>query len=517
MAFRDTRIARRLIAPLVAAGMAMSLASCAARPASDDAAAGGSQSASTGSVAVFTPSDGVTLSGDTPLNKWTKFVPELTAALKKAGVAKKRIETTSSDSLDKQSRDVQDFVVDRVSATSSGDAAATTIVIAPVTSPDDTVRQYGDYVDQQVGSSSDGTSGTSDDQTLQDAESRLRSALTLARENGMHVVMLAGSLDGFRPDVYVRMSTAEEIGRVQATKMVDKLDLEKASTDNPKNIEVLLACTPASGDDGNAEACADGDGAAFAAETFRGAWSVLQPYFKSGQAVSPSGTLDKDTGSDDWRSVAFSSAEDDDVAAQLRERLSMDGKGKPQTHTRIDGVIAMNDHTAALVAKELGELGYTGSAADINPSITISGIVENITGKKDLQRDKVPDPIKAPEEQAGTTDADGQKAADEANSRWPIITGYGAYVDSMPLIVSGQQWMTALEDRAALAQDTATVCVKLNAGETVSRNTLSFVSPGKVDGVNVPTVSEDLVAVSASNLKTALIDPGYITPADAGL
>ncbi|MBW3092841.1 hypothetical protein KIH79_07870 [Bifidobacterium sp. 82T10] len=527
MAFRDTLIARRLTALLAVAGMTLSLAACAASS-SDGDAAGDAGATSTGNVAIFTPSDGVTLSGDTPTNKWTAFVPSLTAALKQAGIAKKRISTTSSDSLDKQSRDVQDYVVDHVSATaSSSDNAATTIVIAPVTDPDDTVRQYGDYVDQQVASSSAGNaeSGSDDDQTLQDAAARLKSALTLARENGMHVVMLSGTLSGFRPDVYVRMSTAEEIGRIQASKLVDKLELSKASTDNPKNIEILLPCTPASGTDktdamtDDGDACADGSGATFAAEAFRGAWSVLQPYFRSGQAVSPSGSLDKATGSGDWQTVAFASGKDDTVAAELRDRLGADDKGKPSTHTRIDGIIAMNDHTAALVAKELDDLGYTGSAADINPSITISGIVENITGKKDLQRDKVPDPIKAPDEQTGSgaTDDDKRKAADETNARWPIVTGYGAYVDSMPLIVAGQQWMTALEDRMTLAQHTATVCLNLNAGKAVNRNTLSFVSPGKVDGVSVPTVGAELIAVSASNLKAALIDPGYITPADAGL
>lgn len=40
----------------------------------------------------------------------------------------------------------------------------------------------------------------------------------------------------------------------------------------------------------------------------------------------------------------------------------------------------------------------------------------------------------------------------------------------------------------------------------------------EVGGVKkIPTISEPLLAVSASNLKSALIDPGYISLADAGL
>ena len=89
-------------------------------------------------------------------------------------------------------------------------------------------------------------------------------------------------------------------------------------------------------------------------------------------------------------------------------------------------------------------LGDTGSAADINPSITISGIVDNITGKKDLKKQSVPDPAQAPESDDGDSDTeDTSDSLDEQNSQWPIITGYGAYVSSIPTIVNGKQCMTA--------------------------------------------------------------------------
>ena len=40
----------------------------------------------------------------------------------------------------------------------------------------------------------------------------------------------------------------------------------------------------------------------------------------------------------------------------------------------------------------------------------------------------------------------------------------------------------------------------------------------EVGGVKkIPTINEPLLAVSASNLKSALIAPGYISLADAGL
>lgn len=49
---------------------------------------------SAGGVAVFTPSDGITLNQQTPLNKWAKLVPDLTKALVDAGFKKGDINHT---------------------------------------------------------------------------------------------------------------------------------------------------------------------------------------------------------------------------------------------------------------------------------------------------------------------------------------------------------------------------------------------------------------------------------------
>ncbi|OZG65012.1 hypothetical protein BHAP_0761 [Bifidobacterium hapali] len=540
----------RLITLIACTAMTLSLSACTSDEGTDKQSSGteSSSNQTVGSVAVFTPSDGVTISGNTPLNKWTKFVPALTDALREEGFAKKHITTSSADSLDKQSRDIQDYVVNHVSAANSSSTDGTaansaddvTLIVAPVTSADDTTRQYGDYVSATITTATSDTannSTSSDDATSDEHQAleRLTSALTLAQENGMHVIMLASTITGFQPNAYVRMSTAEMIGTIQALKLVNKLALDTVSKDNPKNIEVLVPYTPQSSansgvgavlglpsaDDDDESAEPTEEGAQFAQEVFAGAWSVLQPYFKSGKAVSSSGLLTADTTADDWHSVAFACTKQEDAGVALRKRLAM--TSRDDTHTRIDGIIAMNDYTAAGVVKELADLGYTGSAADINPSITISGIVENITGKKDLQRSKVPDPIKAPEtdtetsKDSSTDNSDADSTVEQTNARWPIVTGYGAYVDVMPQIVAGQQWMTATEDRASLAKDTAQACRLLNAGTALTSSTLSALSSSKVNGKDTSTISEDLLAVSAYNLKAALIDPGYITLAEAGL
>lgn len=552
MGFTVTSLRRnmlsRMTALCAAAVAAATLAACAS-PAAEPGPDSGEEPRSVGSAAIFTPSDGLTISQRTPLNKWQALVPELTDALGEQGFEGDAVSTHTSDSLDRQSRDIQDFVVDSI-ADESVEAGDITLIVAPAVEQDDSTRQYGDYVSGEVaggdaaddGSSGDGASdgeasegGTDGDGTEETDEEtqavqRLVSALNLAKDSGMRVVLLSGTIQGFAPDAYVRMSDARRIGVIQAQNMVDKLNLDGTSPDNPKAIEILLPRDPSADDDadddadeesgdaasdgsasdaeGSADEAADGSGA-FAREAFAGIWEVLGPYFREGTAVSPSGLLDADTTQDDWRSVTFVADSDEAIADELTGRLGMEDS---QTHTRIDGVIAMNDYVASAVTDRLAALGYTGTSADINPSITISGIVGNITGQVDLQKEAVPDPIKAPEEAGDETD---ETDIEQINSRWPIVTGYGAYLDVIPQIVNGQQWMTAFEDRKTLCQDIAQVCARLALGQSLDG--LDCVTQDDVDGVQVPTVTEPLVAVSASNLKETLIDPGYITLADAGL
>lgn len=507
-----------------------------------------------GTVAIFTPDNALSISSKVPLNTWAKFTASLHGVLVKQGVDKHDIESVTSSTMAEQSQDVQDYVVDHVNDQSADEqrrssskdaqssvaptAGADTLIVAPVTNTRDVTRQYGDYVTQPTtenvatvtdddaananSSSNGGDAATSTDtnsaatetNTHVSDESRLVSALQLAKDHGMHVIVVANPISGFTPDAFVSMSTAREIGRVQAQQLVGKLQLDTASTDNPKRIEILLPCSPqthddTSNDEADAQEPSDAS-AAFAQEAFAGAWEILKPYFQSGQAMSPSGLLNADTATDDWRSVAFAATSSDDVRNEVSKRLPL---SEANTHTRIDGIIAMNDETAAYVIDELHDLGYTGSAADVNPSISIADIVSNIAGNKDLSRKPVPDPIKEP--QSHDEADEDSKAIEQINSRWPIVTGYGAYASQMPSIVNGAQWMTACENRDQLAHDTAIVAVKLSMQQPI--NTLSYVASTTVNGNKVPTIAEGLLAVSAGNLKETLIDPGYITLAQAGL
>ncbi len=512
MTLHRSTATKRLIALMASIGLLASLCACSSTSdTTDQTSADDTTSESTtntGNVAIFTPSDGITISQQTPLSKWEKLVPEIVSSLKEEGFDGENITVKSSSSLDKQSQSVQDYVVNHVNETSEDqtDQGRTTLVVAPVAQTVDSDRQYGDYASHAISWDSD--SSDEDEQAYAQAAERLVSALQLAQNEGMEVVLVSNTFAGYTPDVYVPMITAEQIGELQAQKLVEKLKLDTTSSDNPKYLEVLL---PYDMDEEN-----DTD-PNFAQSVFKGIWKVLGPYFQKGKAVSPSGTLTSSSVETDWKNVAFDADDAENIKKTLAERLGMD---KDQSrHTRIDGIISCNDYVAGYVTDALESLGYTGSAADINPSITISGIVDSIAGKKDLKKKSVPDPIKAPQSQDAEKGSSDTGASDdtleEQNAQWPIVTGYGAYVSSLPNIVDGSQWMTALENRKTLAEDIAQVCVRLNTSREVSE--MDFMTTSDINGIQVPTVYEDALAVSASNLKKALIEPGYVSLADAGL
>ncbi len=477
-----------------------------------------------GRVAIFTPSDGITLSQHTPINKWAALVPELKSALTKEHLSSKRIDAYTSGNLEDQSKELQDYVVNRLSERKTEKTSEpTTLVVAPMTSPDSITRQYGDYISKSL-----------DVDAKDKASSRLVSSLRLAAGAGMHVVLMANQVPGIQPDLFVQLSDARAIGQMQAEKLASKLELDKASKDNPCRIEILLPNRPA---DASSDASSTDTGAeanqaeqdqqedqnSFPAQAFAGIWQVLGPYFKDGRADSPSGRLQADSTERDWQAVAFDPGKDASATGkELATRLSMNDDAK--SHTEVDGILAMNDFIVSGVVSELRDLGYRGSSADVNPEISISGIVGSMAGRQDLHRQRVPKPAQSPASQNSSgSQADSsqntgktqESTSSDDHTAWPIISGYGAYADNIPQIVDGQQWMTGLEDRLGLAGDIAKACVNLNSqGKVPAMDTIQTVNQ---DGKQLHRLSRPLVAVSASNLKATLIDTGYIKPADAGL
>lgn len=138
------------------------------------------------------PSDGITISQQTPLSKWEKLVPEIVSSLKSKGVSGGNITVKTASSLDKQSQNVQDYVVNHV--TGSAKKTKTTLVVAPVANTTESDRQYGDYVSRAITWNED--SSDEDEQDYAQSAERMVAALRLAQDEGMKVVLISNSLQG---------------------------------------------------------------------------------------------------------------------------------------------------------------------------------------------------------------------------------------------------------------------------------------------------------------------------------
>lgn len=565
-------ILRKTIA--VIAASTMLLAICACGSSAQNASPSAKAQVNHGNVIVFTPSDGLNLSRKTPLSTWDNLVPEIVKSLKKQGFSSNAITTKSSNSLYNQSQDIQDYVVNTITSlnpksnaknTKSKSAktnvknlqdsakkqlSKTTIVVAPWTNKNGH-NNYGDYVTQP-----DSNSDQLDEDDLknqEEAENRLSSALELAKKAGMHVVMLSRLSKGFKPDILFNLSSAQRIGEIQAYTLVQKLALNQASKDNPKSVEVLLPChnqkqnvhfhvginkrTINSEDSLYKTPDFDDE---FSKLAFEGIWKVLKPYFESGLMFSPSGKLNKNSTENDWKNVAIDADNSDSVKAELEFRLIEKNSSKATPTKHVDGIIALEDQVAMQTESALEELGYKGSSADINPSFTLPDIIGNFIGKRNLSKKRVPLPSnvknnklkkqkvnkksnKNKNTQDNNQNINQDSQSEYANtivndSKWPIITGYGAYKDALPNLVNGKQWMTSIENIQKISSDVAKQCNSLNTtGKITQLEDVTIFVNNSDSQKGVPVANEDILAISATNLKALLIDPGYVTLADAGL
>lgn len=60
----------------------------------------------------------------------------------------------------------------------------------------------------------------------------------------------------------------------------------------------------------------------------------------------------------------FKATKDSQIEDELKSRLETKGR---DAAVRIDGILAMNDFTAAASIKALKTMGYSGSSMDVNP------------------------------------------------------------------------------------------------------------------------------------------------------
>lgn len=378
-------------------------------------------------------------------------------------------------------------------------------------------------------SATSGTSSSSSSTDSADANAvySLAHMLGAAQEAGVTVINLGSPIEGFTANVQGELSSPWLIGRLQALGIVNKLHLASTVENQPQAVEVLIPYNDES----------------FAQQAFEGVWEILGPFFRSGRAYSPSGRLGANSTADSWKSVAYAATSDDDTQKELESRL--DASNRTVSHMEIDAVLCLNDSAASGAIAALRSMGYTGTSATINPDVSISGLVDNLRGGKDITKQQVPAPSHTPSETStdSSTATDSAQLTEEQNTlrdtrdstSWPLITGYGTYKSQLGSIVSGEQWLTGLEDRQGYAQDLARIASGIGQGTSLHDLTSQVNSLSEDDSSASSTSSDSssasassapaqtfvlqrtLLAITADNIKSSLIDRGYVSAADAGL
>lgn len=471
-------------------------------------------------VDIFVPSDGITLTQNTPTNKWGSFTSAVTKQLEEEGYASDSVNVTASGSLKDQAQALEQLVSD-VTADAGDEGASSNsdthdvVLLAPALTLDSETKQFGDLIGDgsehlEKASTVSATLSADQQKEQEEAEKSIVASSAALRKAGDTIVLVSRHLPGVVADGFVKTSDAYDIGALQANQLAKKLELSEATAQNPKRIEIVIPKE---------------SNTTISSDFFRGVWSVLGPYFKAGSVISGSGRVTKTSSAASWKRVLLEADSATTAQAGFEEILDASSDARSTgSPVKLDGVIASNDFLAAQVSNVLKDRGYTGSAADINPEITIGGIVGNITGNSDLNKDKVPSPSAEEDSpssslNSGDDDSDSDSSSDEAQ-QWPIVTGFGSYASNVQLVVSGKQWLTGLENRTGLATDVAKACadVARHGKLTVSKASGSYAASSvTLKGHKVAVITRSLVGVTGSNLKTALIDTGYVSAADAGL
>lgn len=345
-----------------------------------------------------------------------------------------------------------------------------------------------------------------DDEELDAARSHSAELVRTLSARGVRVVGCS-DLVSAHMDAYVDMATPESIGVLQAREALSKIRANTLSASNPAQVLLLVPGNPQN------EASKD---------FLSGVFSVLETPLQQGviqlvglpEVKSLSSFLDSSAARDFYFGSDLYSADIsrrltsllDDLIEQQGGTTASNGLMKALPFVRsstiaLDAVIAGTDYISTQLVSVLTSKGYQGSAADINPDVSLSGIVNSLSGKKVLNKHKVPYP-------ANTL------PSAEFNSMWPVISGYGAI--DVPSIISGKEWVTGISNEESVAS----LFALLARNAALHKKLATKVS--ELEGMTLSSrasrtlISVDLVPISSSQVKN-LIREGYISAADAGL
>ncbi|RLP77322.1 sugar ABC transporter substrate-binding protein [Mycetocola tolaasinivorans] len=187
---------------------------------------------------------------------------------------------------------------------------------------------------------------------------------------------------------------------------------------------------------------------------FSGAWDVLKPYVDEGKLVVPSGKSPKSD--DDWASIGIQGWASDKAQSEMDNRLSSFYTGGK----KVNVVLSPNDSLAIGIQASLKSAGYTPGAD------------------------------------------------------YPLITGQDADKANVKAILAGEQAMTVWKDTRTLGKRVFTMIQEIVAGKTVEVNDTKTYDNGKKV---VPSYLLDPEIVVKDDVKTKLVDSGFVKASDVGL
>ena len=264
-------------------------------------------------------------------------------------------------------------------------------------------------------------------------------AVEKARDAGAKVIAYDRLIMNTDAVDYYATFQLEQVGVLEANYIIDKLGL-KDGAKGPFNIELFTG----SPDDNNAK------------YFFKGAWDLLQPYFQSGQLVSPSrhgGGVTKDFKLSQWQAISVQSWKTEQAQKDMESIL--------------DSTYAHGEKLDAVLSP------YDG--------ITM-GVINAIEAKR-------------PDMKPGT-------------DTWPVMTGQDAMEIAIANIAAGKQAETVFKNVNELADAVYKMVVEIAEGKEVSGINGKF-NNGKID---VPSKLLDPQNITKDNLDD-LVKAGYVTQA----
>ena len=285
----------------------------------------------------------------------------------------------------------------------------------------------------------------------------------------------------------ISLPSMYEIGQMEASSLLGKIKNYPLTPITPFPLLILLPSLPSLPQ--SQQDCH---------EIFEGMWSKLSPYFEKKLIYDPAwnggnwqdlmvDVTTKLTLQKDLKKIMDQAKEtENSYLVPLKETIP------PSLLPNIGAVLASNDFVASQIGGVLKNMGYQGTVADANTSLSDS------TQQKAVKKQAPPAPSLAMGPQAQKEVAKALVKERKAQS-WPILIGFGALSAALQNVVNAREWSTGLIDRAALASAVAAACMKEEKGALPSSQ-------------SVPAVTVD-----ENNFKQVLIETGFVSPTQAGL